>query len=137
MNVLTVSLGLLLYRVFFAALIIPHAIPKFSSKSRPQLKQAMSQMGLRGLLDIGGLIEVLGGVAVLLGFLWIIASWVLVIFGIGITVIARTKFKKPFLTLTQSGYDFELFYVASAILFVLTGPGIFSVDYLLSIPSTI
>lgn len=137
MDVLTVSLGLLLYRVFFAALIIPHAVPKFSSKSRQQAKQFMSQMGLGGLMDVGGLVEILAGIAVLLGFLWIAASWILVVFGIGVTLIAKTKFKKPFLTLTQSGYDFELFYVASAILFVLTGPGIFSVDHVLSIPSTL
>lgn len=94
-------------------------------------------MGLGGLIDIGGLIEILAGIAVLLGFLWIVASWILVIFGIGVTLIAKTKFKKPFLTLTQSGYDFELFYLASAILFVLTGPGIFSLDHVLSIPSTL
>jgi putative oxidoreductase len=131
------SLGLLIYRVFFAALLIPHAIPKFSSKSRSQLKQAMSQMGLGALLDIGGLVETLGGIAILLGFLWIVASWILVIFGIDITIIARAKFKKPFLTLTQPGFDFELFYLASAILFVFTGPGVFSLDHLLSIPSTV
>jgi uncharacterized membrane protein YphA (DoxX/SURF4 family) len=96
-----------------------------------------SQLGLGALIDVGGIVEVLGGLAVLLGFLWIIASWVLVIFGLGITITAKVKFKKPFLTLTQSGYDFELFYLASAILFVFTGPGAFSVDHVLSIPSTI
>ncbi len=126
-----------MYRIFFAALIIPHAAPKFSSKSRAQVKSMSSQLGLGALIDVGGIVEVLGGLAVLLGFLWIIASWVLVIFGLGITITAKVKFKKPFLTLTQSGYDFELFYLASAILFVFTGPGAFSVDHVLSIPSTI
>ncbi|MEM3655385.1 MAG: DoxX family protein [Thermoprotei archaeon] len=136
MDTITVSMGILVFRVFYAGLLIPHAIPKFG-KNRAQTKQMANQLGLGALIDISGLIEILGGLAILLGFLWIVASWILVIFGIGITIIARTKFKKPFLTSAQSGFDFELFYLAGAVMFVITGPGVFSLDHILSLPSTI
>ena len=70
-----------------------------------------------------GLLEVIGGIALLVGFLTRIASILFIIEMIGSTIIA--KLPKGFV----GGYELDLLFIAISISLILTGPGRLSIEW--------
>jgi putative oxidoreductase len=101
----------------------------------------LSQLGIPGLLfDLVGLLELLGGLALVIGFLTRIAAALLALEMIGTTIFYITKYYKaplprgfaePMFKATKGymfGWELDTVLLASCIAIVLIGPGIFSID---------
>jgi len=98
-----------------------HGLPKLLDISNTQ--NSFTNMGLPPeLAIIIGLLEFIGGLAILLGVFTRIAAGLLVINMIG--AILQVKLAKGFI----GGYELDLLYLAIMISLMLTGPGNLSIE---------
>jgi len=136
-----ISIASLVLRIFVGALFIVHGLPKLAGQWRKPMRDGMSQLGIPGLLfDLVGLLELLGGLALVIGFLTRIAAALLALEMIGTTILYITKlykaplprgFAEPMFKATKGymfGWELDTVLLASCIAIVLIGPGIFSID---------
>src|SRR5439155_1532326 len=73
------------------------------------------------------LLEVFGGIALILGFLTQIVAVLFVLEMTATTVFSKTKLKRNFM----SGYELDVAYASFALVLALLGPGAWSLDHLL------
>ena len=73
------------------------------------------------------LLEVFGGLALILGFLTQIVAVLFVLEMIATTIFSKMKLKRNFM----SGYELDVAYAAFALVLALLGPGVWSLDHLL------
>ena len=100
---------------------IMHGLPKLLDI--PGTQTSFINMGLPPELSIIiGLLETIGGLAILLGILTRIAAGLLVINMIG--AIIQVKLAKGFI----GGYELDLLYLAIMISLMITGPGKLSIE---------
>lgn len=100
---------------------IMHGLPKLLDI--PGTQNSFINMGLPpDLAIIIGLLETIGGLAILLGILTRIAAGLLAINMIG--AIIQVKISKGFI----GGYELDLLYLAIMISLMITGPGNFSIE---------
>lgn len=113
--------GPLPIRILAGLAFIAHGIPK----SDPAMTQGFfGNIGLPPELAILiGLLEVIGGFALLVGIVTRIASILFIIEMIGATTIA--KLSEGFV----GGFELELLLISVAISLLLTGPGKISIEY--------
>ncbi len=98
-----------------------HGLPKLLDI--PGTQNSFTTMGLPpDLAIIIGLLEFIGGLAILLGILTRIAAGLLAIDMIG--AILSVKLSKGFI----GGYELDLLYLAIMISLMITGPGSFSIE---------
>ena len=98
-----------------------HGLPKLLDI--PGTQNSFINMGLPPEMAIViGLLELIGGLAVLLGFLTRIAAGLLAIDMIG--AILQVKLSKGFI----GGYELDLLYLAIMISLMITGPGRLSIE---------
>lgn len=98
-----------------------HGLPKLLDI--PGTQNSFTNMGLPPeLAIIIGLLEFIGGLAILLGILTRIAAGLLAIDMIG--AILLVKLSKGFI----GGYELDLLYLAIMISLIITGPGSFSIE---------
>src|SRR5215475_10065254 len=110
-------------RILGGAAFIAHGIPKLSNLAGTE-HFFSNMVGLPSSLALPiGLLEIIGGVALLLGLLTRIASILFVIEMIGSTIVA--KLPKGFV----GGYEFDLLLMALAISLIITGPGRLSIEW--------
>jgi putative oxidoreductase len=114
--------GPLPIRILAGLAFIAHGIPKLSD---PAMTQGFfGNIGLPPELAILiGLLEVIGGFALLVGIVTRIASILFIIEMIGVTTIA--KLSEGFV----GGFELELLLISVAISLLLTGPGKISIEY--------
>lgn len=114
--------GPLPIRILAGLAFIAHGIPKLSD---PAMTQGFfGNIGLPPELAILiGLLEVIGGFALLVGIVTRIASILFIIEMIGATTIA--KLSEGFV----GGFELELLLISVAISLLLTGPGKISIEY--------
>ena len=136
-----ISIASLVLRIFVGALFIVHGLPKLAGQWRKPMRDGMSQLGIPGLLfDLVGLLELLGGLALVIGFLTRIAAALLALEMVGTTILYIAKlykaplprgFAEPMFKATKGymfGWELDTVLLASCIAIVLIGPGIFSID---------
>jgi putative oxidoreductase len=100
-----------------------HGLPKLSNISHTEHFFA-NMVGLPASLALPvGLLEVVGGIVLLLGLLTRIASILLMAEMIGSTIVA--KLPKGFV----GGYELDLLLMALTISLILTGPGRLSIEW--------
>jgi putative oxidoreductase len=146
-DLIVISIAILFPRIFVGALFIVHGIPKLFGPARKPMRDRMKQLGIPGtLFDLVGLLEVLGGIALLLGILTKIAASLLAIEMIGTTIFNITKLYKaplprgyvePMFKATKGymfGWELDTVLLASCIAIALIGPGVFSIDSLIAFP---
>ena len=98
-----------------------HGLPKLLDI--PGTQTSFTNMGLPPELAVViGLLEVIGGLAILLGILTRIAAGLLAIQMIGATLLV--KLSKGFI----GGYELDLLYFAIMISLILSGPGSLSIE---------
>ena len=98
-----------------------HGLPKLLDI--PGTKNSFVNMGLPPELSIFiGLLEFIGGLAILLGVLTRVAAGLLAIDMIG--AILQVKLSKGFI----GGYELDLLYLAIMVSLMITGPGSLSVE---------
>jgi putative oxidoreductase len=114
--------GPLPIRILAGLAFIAHGIPKLSD---PAMTQGFfGNIGLPPELAIPiGLLEVIGGFALLVGIVTRIASILLIIEMIGATTVA--KLSEGFV----GGFELELLLISVAVSLLLTGPGKPSIEY--------
>ena len=110
-------------RIIAGIAFILHGLPKLSNL--PGTEDFFANMvGLPPTLALPvGLLEVIGGIALLVGFLTRIASILFIIEMIGSTIVA--KLPKGFV----GGYELDLLFIAISISLILTGPGRLSIEW--------
>lgn len=135
------DLSLLVARIFVGVLFFIHGLPKLAGVGRKEMRGGMAQMGVPGpLFDLAAILETLGGLALILGFLTRLVSLLFVLEMIGTTILYLTVlykapiprgmmeegFKRTRGYLT--GWELDTVLLGAAILFATFGPGTFSLD---------
>jgi putative oxidoreductase len=115
--------GPLPIRILAGVAFILNGIPKLSNITGTEHFFA-NMVGLPAAMALPvGLLEVVGGIALLVGFLTRVASILFIIEMIGSTIVA--KLPKGFI----GGYELDLLLMAISISLLLTGPGRISVEW--------
>src|SRR5919199_3586168 len=110
-------------RILAGIAFIIHGLPKLSNIAGTEDFFA-NMIGLLAAMALPiGLLEVIGGIALLLGALTRIASILFIIEMIGSTIVA--KLSKGFV----GGYELDLLLMAISISLLLTGPGRISIEW--------
>lgn len=115
--------GPLPIRILAGIAFIIHGLPKLSNIAGTEDFFA-NMIGLPAAMALPiGLLEVIGGIALLVGALTRVASILLIIEMIGSTIVA--KLSRGFV----GGYELDLLLMAISISLLLTGPGRISVEW--------
>ena len=115
--------GPLPIRILAGIAFIIHGLPKLSNVAGTEQFFA-NMIGLPAAMALPvGLLEVIGGIALLVGVLTRIASILFIIEMIGSTIVA--KLSRGFI----GGYELGLLLIAISISLLLTGPGRISVEW--------
>ncbi|MFZ0325922.1 MAG: DoxX family protein [Nitrososphaeraceae archaeon] len=110
-------------RILAGIAFIIHGLPKLSNLTGTE-HFFTNMVGLPATLALPvGLLEVVGGIVLIMGILTRIASILLMIEMIGSTIIA--KLPKGFV----GGYELDLLLMALSISLILTGPGRLSIEW--------
>ena len=118
-----VQYGPLPIRILAGIAFIIHGLPKLSNITGTEHFFA-NMVGLPAALALPiGLLEVMGGIALLVGALTRIASILFIVEMIGSTIVA--KLSKGFV----GGYELDLLLMAISISLLLTGPGRISLEW--------
>ena len=125
------DLGLLVVRIALGAILIAHGAQKVFSFGLAGVTGAMTQMGAPAPAIVAPLVmaaELLGGIAILLGFLTRIAAIGNIVVQLGAIVLVHLAggFFLP------KGYEFNLALVGMALALAIAGAGRWSVDEALS-----
>ena len=114
--------GPLPIRILAGITFIVHGLPKLSNIAGSEI--FFGKIGLPpDLAMLIGLLEVIGGIALLVGILTRIASCLFIIEMIGSTIVA--KLSKGFV----GGFEFDLLLMSISISLLLTGPGRGSIEW--------
>lgn len=108
------GIGLLALRIAIGAIFLYHCRSKF--------KSGVSFMGFVGTA------ELLGGAAVLVGFLTQLAALGLAIIMIGAIWKKNSEWHIPFSTQSNTGWEFDLMILAGCIALITSGAGQYAVD---------
>ncbi len=147
------DLGLLVLRIFLGFIMIVHGIPKLMGPARQQMRGGMTQMGIPGgLFDLVGLLELVGGVALILGVLTRVAALLFALEMVGTIYLYLAKlgrFIPPPEMLQQmvagsrrvmrgfiagvGGWEFDLLILGAALVLLTAGAGSISFDAVLNI----
>ncbi|MFQ5838782.1 MAG: DoxX family protein [Thermoplasmata archaeon] len=138
--------ALLVARIFVGALFLIHGLPKLVGAGRKGMREGMGQMGIPGpLFDLVGLLEFLGGLALVFGFLTRLVSLLFVLQMIGTTLLYVTKLNKapiPRGAMEEafrrtkgyiSGWELDTVLLSACLLFAVLGPGDWALDALVSL----
>jgi uncharacterized membrane protein YphA (DoxX/SURF4 family) len=118
--------------VFF---IVSQGVPKLFGKNRLQDRQTFMGRGVQGpLFDFVGLIELLGGIFILVGFLTRFTDIVLSILMFAVILFnIRVMSRPPVNRRYVRGWDLDTVLLAALVMLAVLGGGVYSLDYLLHI----
>ncbi len=145
--------ALLIVRIALGFTMVVHGFPKLVGPARPHMRSGMAQLGIPPLLfDLVGLLELLGGIFLIAGFLTRIVAILFALQMVGtialyLSVLGRLV--PPPEVLSQmvansrrvmrgfiagvSGWELDLLILAMALLLLTTGAGALSIDAFLGI----
>ncbi|MGI0019892.1 MAG: DoxX family protein [Nitrososphaera sp.] len=122
MNTKLATFGPLPIRILAGAAFIAHGLPKFANPAGTA--GFFSSVGIPRELALPiGVLEVVGGAFLLAGFMTRVASTLLAIEMVLVTIIVKAS--RGFV----GGYELELLLMSIAISLVLTGPGRVSIEW--------
>lgn len=127
------SVGLLIVRVVIGLAFVFHGWPKTIRDGQWVLMDWMGpDAPFPGWLQaIGALTEVVGGALLLLGlFTPVVALLLAIMMAVAVGMVHLPK-GDPFVAPGQSSYELAAVYLATSLLFLIAGPGRFSLDALL------
>jgi len=120
------SVGLLIFRILYGIALIPHGVIKANKNANSQFKGFIKQLGVPPtFVDLSMLVEILGGLLIMIGAISLIVSAVLILFFLG-TIVVSHRMKKPLATGMNPGVDLDILFLAGAIILLLLGPGEFA-----------
>ncbi len=105
-----------------------HGYLKLTGQSRAQTLQFMKSIGVPAMVvNLVALLEFLGGIGLVVGFLTQVIGILIFLEMIGTTILSKTKLGKKYML----GYELDIGYMAMALSLALLGPGTLSVDSLI------
>ena len=113
--------GLLILRVVLAVIFLYHGGAKLFKKKIPASFRVL------------GMLEVLGGISILIGFLTELSSIGLSVIMLGAIYLKIFKWKISFSSEKSTGWEFDLVLLTMALALLVLGPGNFSLDFLFGI----
>jgi len=113
------DIGLFILRLGLGIIFIYHAIPKVKNP------KAMAQMmgGSAAMPLVLGLIELLSGIGIIVGFYTQLAALLLGIVMIGAIGMKTMKWNTPFAAMDKTGWEFDLILLAGSIAILMGGGG--------------
>jgi len=108
------DLAPLVLRLAIGIIFVVHGLPK--------VKNINSFMGFIGVC------ELLGGIALILGFLTSWAALGLIIIMLGAIYKKTVEWKVPFFTLEKMGWEYDFLIIAGCLALLFVGPGSYSAD---------
>jgi len=137
---MSINAGLLILRIVVGLMLAGHGAQKvfgwFGGTGMTGWTGAMSRMRIRPAVPwawASALAELLGGLAVALGFLSPLGSFAIA--GSMLVAIALVHWPKGF-WVSKGGYEFNLLIIATVVALAVIGPGAYSLDHLLRINLT-
>src|SRR5579875_2937503 len=142
-DTMIVSIVSLIMRIFIGALMVIHGAPKLFGPSRKPMRDNFKQIIPAFLFDLVGLLEFIGGIALIFGFLTRIAAILFAIEMVGTTILTITKlynmpiprgYVEPMFKATKGfvgGWELDVVILASCLALAVIGPGMLSIDYLI------
>lgn len=129
------DVGLFILRITIGVLFVIHGIPKLRGESRTKERNMMKGLGVpHALFDLVAVYEFLGGALLLVGLLTQIVSILFIVLMSPIIYFNITKMSKPPMNKRYiNGWDRDTVLLAGIFLFLIIGPGLYSVDALLGI----
>jgi putative oxidoreductase len=122
----------LILRVWVGANFVIHARPKLSGM--PQTIQSMKGLGVpAGATYAATALELVGGVALILGLLVPIVGGLFVVFMVALSVMKKRKMHADYIAVGKPSYEIDALYLALALALVFLGAGVFSLDGALGI----
>ena len=118
------SWGLLVLRVFLGIIFIYHGMPKLMMSG----KMAKGMGWSSGSVVLLGLVELLSGLALVLGFYTEIASLLVAIVMLGALFHKMFKWNIPFSAMDKMGWEFDFILLGAAIAVLFLGAGSISLD---------
>jgi len=122
------ALGILVLRVFFGGLLATHGYPKLSSGRRKTQDWLAGMKIPRVLGPLVGILELFGGVFLVVGLITPVVAFLFVLQFTGIYLNRKRLGKK-----SLGDYEKDLLYLGGASALVFLGGGTYSVDYLLGL----
>ena len=117
-------------RLALGVAFVVHGYPKLSGASAKQTKYFMKTVGVPAwLTTLTALLEFLGGVALIIGFLTRIAGILIAVEMVATTVLSKNKLQKKYVL----GYELDIAYLAMALALFVMGAGPVSLDSLLGL----
>lgn len=118
--------GLLALRIGISAIFFYHGFGKWKLWKPDSTNQTPASM--KTLLRFLSIVEPLGAIAVLFGFLTQFAAFGLTIIMIGATYFKMRTWKVPFSSATHTGWEMDLILFVSAVSLFFSGAGTLSLD---------
>ena len=117
-------------RLTAATVFVKHGLPKLFGAPRAQVRGMFTQGGMPGaLFDAIAVLEVFGGITLVVGFLTPLVSILFVLQFVGImALVVPRKRKPPMSQKFEGGWEIDLVMLAIVFALFILGPGRFSVD---------
>lgn len=136
METVLLALALLALRIGLGVELVVHGWPKI--KNPGAMAGWLGQMGMKpGIFWswIAALVEFLGGIALLIGFLTRFAAFFVTIQFLMLTFYLKpVKMKVPFTTPQAAGWEWDWLIMFMALSLLLAGSGVFGLDHFLPFP---
>ena len=120
------SWGLLGLRVFLGVIFVYHAMPKLMMSG----KMAKGMGWSSGSVVLLGLVELLSGLALVLGFYAEIGALLVGIIMLGALFHKMFKWNVPFFAMDKTGWEFDFILLGAAVAVLFLGAGAISLDAL-------
>ena len=120
-----VEWGLLALRVAIGAIFIVHGWPKITGGRGMAAAMGGGQARpvLVGMITVQGIVEVGGGVLLILGVLTQLVALAFMIIMVGAIVLKNTQWRTGFMSQQTTGWEFDLVLLAADLVLFLTGAG--------------
>src|ERR1700752_1091488 len=117
----------LILRVWIGANFLIHARPKL--QSMPQTVQSMKGLGVpAGATYAATALELVGGVALILGLLVPVVGLLIVVFMVANSIMKKRKMNADYISTGKPSYEVDALYLALALVLVFLGAGVLSLD---------
>lgn len=123
------EIGLLAIRLAIGIIFFVHGRPKLSGAK--DMAQSMGKPQMAPFFVFLGIAEILGSIAMIIGFLTQFAAVGLSIIMIGAIRLKMVTLKTPFTSHESTGWEFDFLIFCSCIGLLFSGPGTISLDQLL------
>ncbi len=125
------SIAMLAFRIVVGTAFVFHGLPKIMTPFTWMTD--MMGMDIPNVMQaIAALAEFGGGVALLLGFLTPLAAFGILVTMVGALFMVHFPQGHLFISMAQPSFELPLLYAISAFLIMMTGPGCFSIDAMMS-----